>query len=435
MAKTLRSQISSTTVSKVLQNDLIVWDDKLPGFGRRSRNGKQSWIVQKRVAGKSLRRTLGPCKHISQTEARELAEAILRALDGAPNPPAAPCHLDQFAERFLEDCKGQWKPATLKAHRENIHNQILPGLGDLQIDAVIHDDVTRWINSLTCSPGTSNRCLAVLSSMLRHAEIVGLRPAGSNPCAGRRRHMSDFKADYLDARGYAALGKALDRHSDQFPIAVAFVRFLALTGCRKGEAEAVRWDQLDGDRIALPDAKNGPKAIWLGTPARELLAALPRTGSAIFAGDDLKAFRAKLGQLWRRVRKTMRRPKFRLHDLRHSFASIGVNQGLELSVIGGLLGHANVGTTAGYTHLDVKRLAEASERVGRHLQSAISVARAAGPKPLNRRRPLPDRSIFQKFASSKLTLDAFCKVKGLNTEVFRKDLLAWRESNKRRISR
>ena len=346
------------------------WDDAVPQLAERLRNGVRSWVVQTRVEGRTRRRTLGKVAEVPREVARDLARQTLEDLAAEPGTDPRQT-IAAFAERFLADCAHQWKPSTLVGHRCCIDKQIVPWLGGVPVRAVDRAQVIRWQAEMTCAGGTKNRAMAVLSAMMRHAEVLGLRPAGSNPCAGLRRHQSGFKADYLDAAGFAALGRVLDAEARRFPRAVPFVRFVALTGCRKGEALNARWDHLDGCRIALPDAKSGPKAIWLGRPVQRLIAQLPCCGEGIFTGDDPTGLARDLKSLWPHVRKALNRPRFRLHDLRHSAASVAVNSGMSLQTIGGLLGHADLDSTAGYAHLDEARVSEASERVGRHLGRAF----------------------------------------------------------------
>ena len=194
-----------------------------------------------------------------------------------------------------------------------------------------------------------------------------------------------------------------------------------LVDSRRGEVEGLTWSTIDGNRAALPDAKCGPRAIWLGRPVVKLLAGLPKTSDHVFANGNIPALRAKVTTLWNRLRVQIGKPKLRLHDLRHSFASVAVNAGLDLQVVGGLLGHSDLGTTAGYAHLDEKRVAAASQRVGKHLESALA--------PSKRK---PKHSIFDSYLNSKLRLAAFCSRNQLDPEKFQKDLAIWRQSQSNR---
>ena len=244
--------------------------------------------------------------------------------------------------------------------------------------------------------------------------FFGLREAGSNPCRGLRKHKTEFVGQYLDAKGYAKLGQALRRHEDQFPLQVSFIWFLALTGCRKGEAEAAQWGQLERNYIALPDSKTGPKAIWLESPVGKLLLELPKTQAHIFAPSDDKEFQKHLVKVWDDVRTQMKRPKFRLHDLRHSFASTAINAGFDLRVIGGLLGHSDPDTTAGYAHLNKKNVEEASDRVGKHFEKTLGT-RKERLKPITGLKAARRQSRFVRFTQSKLNVPDFCKKRGIGS--------------------
>ena len=126
--------------------------------------------------------------------------------------------------------------------------------------AVIAKDVRNWFDDLSATrAGSANRALAVLSSMMKHAEALGLRCEDSNPCKGLRRRKTGFEAHYLTDDEFAALGRALDGADAEWPVAVAELRFLLYTGARKSEALRLKWEHVHGDRAVLPDSKTGPR--------------------------------------------------------------------------------------------------------------------------------------------------------------------------------
>lgn len=176
----------------------------------------------------------------------------------------------------------------------------------------------------------------MLSSLIRHAEMLGLRQAGANPCAGQRRHRSDFKARYLSAPDYRRLGLALDRAAEADPIEVACIRFLMLTGARRGEALNLEWSMIQTDRATLPDSKTGPKCLWFATPVRQLLIGLDRVKGSpfVFIRPCGCGIASSLDRVWRGVRKTAR-----------------------------LDGHRNTLMTERYAHLADRFLLGAAERV------------------------------------------------------------------------
>jgi integrase len=406
--------------------DHVVRDAEVPELGRRERGRGASWVLHMGRGAARRKVTLGSCSALGLAEARRLARALLDT--GPPGDAPHPgMPLAAFAPLFLDDCACRWKPATLTANRSALAAHILPELGTRPLDALDRGDVTRWRGGLTLSKGGRNRALSVLSALCVQAEIRGLRPPGSNPCRGLRRHATGFQAAYLDAAGYAALGRALDALAPTAPRAADALRFIALTGCRRGEALALEWAMIDGPRAALPDSKTGPRALWLGRAARRHLAGCPRLGRHVF-GDAAGPLPAqRLAGAWQQVRTALGMPRLRIHDLRHSFASVAAGRGHDLTAIGGLLGHADRGVTAGYAHLDTATLRAASARVGRHLERAMQRAPQAPPA----REGTPGAA-FHAFGLSPLTLPEFCALHGLDPGTFRRGLLRWRAARKAR---
>lgn len=418
--------------------DNIVWDDQVRQLGLRTRDGKKTWIVQTRVDSKTKRRTLGSEADVMVCQARVLAQRTLDQLQqtyARTNPLVG---MEDFANICLEDCIGRWKTGSMKTNKSAIRSHIIPHFGIMPVVDIGHQDVVVWYHQIDRAPATRNRILSVLSTIMQHAEIAGIRPSDSNPCRYMRKRQSEFKADYLDDKGYAKLGRALHGFEDQFPMQVAFVKFLMFTGCRKGEAKVALWSQLEINRIVLPDSKTGPKTIWLGEPARKILMTLPKTGSHIFAGNQsnkfANEFERDLTCLWKGVRNKLTRPKFRLHDLRHSFASIAVNMNYDLKVIGGLLGHSDPETTAAYAHLNKKTVREAGDRVGKHFERTFD-QKSPSQEPTIARKTLGRHSVFMRFIKSNLILDQFCKQEGLSPQTFRQELRLWRKNNQRRAAK
>lgn len=370
------------------------------------------------IRGRTIRKTLGDCAAISPDQARALAEAFAADLAGPKPEDLAQVTLSGFLPRYLEDCAGRWKPATLGAQRQGLRI-FLPALGAREVARLTREDVLAARSGLTQAPATISRAVAALSDLMRHAELIGLRHEGSNPCKGLRRHKSDFEACYLTPDQYREMGEVLRTAAREAPVAVACLRFLALTGCRRAEALGLEWGWIDGARAALPDAKAGPKSLWLGRPVRRLLSSLPRSGLLVFAGPDSGPLAAaELDRIWRAVRDRLGLPHLRLHDLRHSLASSAIGMGHSLEVISGLLGHLDRRSTAGYAHLNTAPVIAASTRVGNHLQKVLASTAPDGT--------LPDR-VFEDYLNSRDRLPVWCKAQGLDPEAFSAALRAYRQ--------
>jgi integrase len=159
-------------------------------------------------------------------------------------------------------------------------------------------------------------------------------------------------------------------------VAAAF-RLLIFTGCRLREILRLRWDHVDFERgmLFLPDSKTGRKAVVLNAIAIQVLGDLERIGNYVIAGDNAgteqEKPRADLKRPWRGITRRARLDGLRIHDLRHSFASVGAGGGMGLPIVGKLLGHADQATTARYAHLDNDPLRQASNAIGKAIAHAM----------------------------------------------------------------
>ncbi len=169
----------------------------------------------------------------------------------------------------------------------------------------------------------------------------------------------------------AAAGKA----ESESPHALAGIRLLVLTGCRLREILHLRWDHVDFEkgRLHLPDSKTGAKTIFLGAPARQVLAELPRTAGNPWVIEGRREGRhlTDLKGPWKRLCERAGLEDLRIHDLRHSFAAVGAGLGLSLPMIGKLLGHSQPATTARYAHLAADPMHSAADRISAELAAAM----------------------------------------------------------------
>jgi site-specific recombinase XerD len=157
------------------------------------------------------------------------------------------------------------------------------------------------------------------------------------------------------------------------PHVTAAVRLLMFTGCRLREILHLRWQDIDFERgvLNLPDSKTGQKKVLLAGSALAILSDLPRSGIYVIAGNDPEKPRADLHRPWTRIIKYAELEGLRLHDLRHSYASIGAASGIGLPALGKLLGHNNPSTTQRYAHLADDPLRRASEEIANTIAAAI----------------------------------------------------------------
>jgi len=363
------------------QNE-VVWDSELPGFGLRFRPpGSKTWIVQFRERGVSRTLSLGSVSSVDAETARDKARKRLAEskLDGLPTrkkdaPPKSVLFRD-YVEEFLEDYARHWKPSTTYRNKHAITHQLVPVFGDVPLASITRADVMRWRDGMASRSGTFNRTLPVLAVMLGYAEQLGYRRKGSNPCRGTPRFKRALPERFLSPAEFRRLATTLREAEEEFPIAVAVIRLLIYTGARAGEIKGLRWEYIKPPRIMLPDSKTGPKTIYLNRQAMAVIDALPnRAQSGLLFGGPIKRDRPfTINPAWYVIRKRAALPDVRLHDLRHSFASVAIRDGISLTVIGKLLGHALPETTARYAHLADEVVMDAASRVCTSIASALGV--------------------------------------------------------------
>ena len=361
------------------------WDIDLPGFGLRvNPGGRRTWFVLFRQRGKLRRVSLGTLKDITPARARRLARAKLAevALDGLPTRKKARTAqeslaplLRDYAERFWADYSRHWKPSTRKRNESAIFKEILSAFGDRRIDELAKGDILFWRDSFVERPGVFNRTLPVFSVMMSYAERLGLRPRGSNPCKGTPRYKRKTMERFLDNYEYARLATSLRDYEAEQPLYVAAIRLLIFTGARCGEIEQLRWEWVQEPRLMLSDSKTGAKIIYLNRQAMDVISSLPdRTPSGLlFPSVRNPEKPITLSMHWSKIRNRAALPDVRLHDLRHSFASVAIRDNISLMVIGKLLGHALAETTTKYAHLSDDIVADAAERVSGSIARLIGV--------------------------------------------------------------
>ncbi|MDE0391589.1 MAG: site-specific integrase [Rhodospirillales bacterium] len=201
---------------------------------------------------------------------------------------------------------------------------------------------------------------------MRQAEVYGYRPEGTNPCAGIKRYRRQGRERFLSVAEIGRLGAVLARYEADHPQVAAIIRLLLLTGCRKGEIITLRWRFYREGKLFLPDSKTGPRTVWLSSAARTILNGLPRKTTWVFPSpltdSHLSATAVEL--IWNRVRADAGLRDVRLHDLRHSYASMALAQGETVLTIGRLLGHRDPATTLKYTHMSDTMVREAVDTIG-----------------------------------------------------------------------
>jgi integrase len=372
--------------AETMEKKYFIWDDALPGFGLRVLpSGRKSYIVQYRAGRRARRMSLGPNTVLACEQARGQAITILAAVRKGEDPSAdraahrSALNMTELAERFdAEHISVRLKESTATEYRRNLRRFILPALGRLIVAEVTRADISKFHHDLRHIPYQANRCLEVLSKMFNLAEMWGLRPDGSNPRKHIRKYPEEKRERFLSTAELRRIGEVLremEIEGIELPSAILAARLLILTGCRLGEIMTLKWEFLDLPEkvLRLPDSKTGAKLVHLGQPAVELLAGVRpvKDNLYVIAGTIKGKHLSDLQPFWQRVRARTGLKDVRIHDLRHTFASTAVASGQGLPMIGKLLGHTQVQTTARYAHLAAEPVRNAADMIATSLQDAL----------------------------------------------------------------
>jgi len=356
--------------------------------------GSKSWIVRTRHNRKQVKRTLGIYPDTSLKEARKRAAFI--AAEGRQLKDLSHDRTQTFKafqHRHAMQQAIRYKPLGRDAYDAYVRSQLLPAFGHLKLHQIDAPSINAWMTRYSKNaPGGANRAFDILRAMFNCAYDWGLLPANHpNPCKAVRKNKRKAVGTFLTKEQYIRLGQTLQRHEDT-DMSARIIKFLMLTGCRVGEVINLEWadvkaKNLSPNHLSLRDSKTGARSLPIGQEAVDYLGqqrarravddpARPkgdRRAQFVFPLPESKRPSETVRAHWNTIKAEADLPKkLRLHDLRHSFASFGLEQGKSLFMIQKLLGHKRIETTERYAHLNNDTLAQAAEKVGGWIMEAVS---------------------------------------------------------------
>ena len=383
--------------------DRFLWDTEIPGFGLKiTKGGARVYVLQYRVSGRLQRYTIGRhgapwTPEQARQEVRRLLGSVARGEDPAQAKADTKRDISvvELCELYFSEGCTTKKQTTVAGDRGRVEDHIEPLLGRRSVSSLTRGDVERLLQDVASGKaardertgvrgrrivrggtGVANRVIETLGAILSFAVRRGLRD--DNPVRGVTKFKLRRLERFLSGEEMQRLGRTLDametRGNNLIPLDA--IRLLALTGCRKSEILGLRWDHIDFERkcLRLPASKTGAKIVPLGDAAVAILARRVRIRDNPFAfpgGRDGKPF-IGLSKVWRTVKHAAGLDDVRLHDLRHNFASLGVNSGQSLPVIGAILGHASPRTTSRYAHLADDPVRNAVNHITEHINNALT---------------------------------------------------------------
>tara|TARA_R110002072_G_scaffold20102_1_gene73667 strand:- start:5627 stop:6865 length:1239 start_codon:yes stop_codon:yes gene_type:complete len=404
MTKRLTNSVVNGAAAR--DGDYFLWDGDLKGFGLKvCSGGRKAYVCKYRLGtgrnAPTRRMTIGT--HGSPwtpDQARKRASQILGLVAHGEDPAQAKqadknvLTVSQLCDRYLEHGAATKKASTLATDRGRIERHIKPLLGRMRVPDVKRADVSRFLQDVAAGKtavdvktgargraivrggkGTATRTVGLLGGIFSFAVESGW--ITENPVRGVKRFRDRRNERFLDGSELQKLGAALiaAEAAGENPYAIAIIRLLVLTGARKGEIESLRWPEVDWQYsyLRLADSKTGQKLVMLNGAAIDVLQAVPRQNASdfVFPASRSDGYYEGTPKVWRRIRENAGLENVRIHDLRHSFASMAVSGGVSLPVIGALLGHKDSATTARYSHLQNDPVRSASDRLGKSLQGAM----------------------------------------------------------------
>jgi integrase len=391
-------------------SDYFIWDDDLPGFALRVfQTGKRSYLVQYRAGGRTRRYTIGVHGAWTPEMARKEARVLLGRIAQGDNPAeqrridARSATVKDLCSRYLKDAENGLvlgkrrrpkKASTLLIDKSRVHRHIIPLLGTRRVKDLTSSDVVRFIRDVMSGKtkadvktkargraivrggaGTAARAAGLLGGILTYAIENGI--IEKNPVHGVRKPADRMKTRRLSEDDYRTLGRLLCAVAgdDHVRSAQLIIRFLVLTGCRRGEGINLKWTEVDAQNscLRLSDSKEGASIRPVGLPVLDLLESRRTDGLGTFVFSGTEDAKPLVGfpKYWKKLVKGTALEDVTPHVLRHSFASIGNDLGFTEATIAALMGHSKGTVTSRYIHTIDSALVMAADTVTGYISGLL----------------------------------------------------------------
>jgi len=386
MTRLTIKQIESLTPAS---DKKIIWDDKPVGLGLKvSKTGAKTFIIKYRNKYKQQRKyTIGKYGIITLDEARRTARKLLSDIAKGIDPSDIkkqgmkdPNMIDLFEQYLKEHSSVNNKPRTHKCNESFVRRHLIPELGKFKVKEVQRKDIYAVQQKLTkISKVTSNMAISILSKAFNLAEIWGFRDDNTNPCRHVKKYPMQPKQRFLTKEEVKRLSQKLEfyKKAQLEPLPVLYaIKLLLLTGCRLNEILTLKWEyiNLDENCFRLPDSKTGSKTVYFSSIVGDIIKTIKRLpdNPYLIVGEKKGQHLNNLQKPWRRIRKDCGLDDVRIHDLRHSFASMAAMSGMSLPLIGSMLGHSQPQTTAQYVHLMGEPMIKAVNAVNKTIMESMA---------------------------------------------------------------
>ena len=363
----------------------IVWDNEIRGFGVRvNLNSKKTFILKYRVGqGRSARvrkPVIGTYGVMKVDEARKIARKwLLDASEG--NDPKevdkTSILLKDFCNVYLQQHANiKKKLSSVIEDKRLMRLHIIPNFGNICLKEITRSMITKHHQSMYQTPHGANRFLSLMSKMMNLAERWEYRPLNSNPCRHIERYKEEGRQIYLSMEQIEKIGHVIKQMEQTESIFVlSAIKLLLFTGRRTGEILTLKWDYIDfeNSKMNLPDTKTGAKSFFFSPTVKQILLNLPNKEGFVFKSVLKDKRVTTVRHIWKKICKLAKIENVRVHDLRHTYASLAVQNGYSLPIISKMLGHADIKTTQRYAHLHDDPVNQAVEKIDQQLDNLFKV--------------------------------------------------------------
>jgi integrase len=386
----------------------VVFDQDCAGFGLCVyESGRKGFVLIYRSSGRQRRLTIGTWPAWSVVTAREEAKRLKREIDKGEDPldtrqsTRTALLMKDLIERFIEEHLPKLELTNARDQKSMMTKLVMPDWKNRLVTDITPTDVDRLLTKIAegrarpakpktrtkrraplvpakPTPIRANRVGEVLRKMFTLA--IQWRMRSDNPATGFRKRPETARERFLSFDEIGRLADALANDEDQR--AAGIIRLCMLTGARLGEARTATFDQFNLDlaiwtKQAAYTKQRRTHRVPISHEAVALIRlrrdAVPKGCAFLFPGDVEGQPVIELKRFWARMRATAEIPDVRIHDLRHTFASLLVSGGASLEMIGKLLGHTQSGTTQRYAHLIESPLRAGVNAVGEMLKPRLGV--------------------------------------------------------------
>jgi len=378
----MKQSITKSNIDRICCGDkaIFVWDAALKGFGVKiTPNNRRVFIYQYRDhRRKTKRHTIGKMGALTVLQARRTAEKLRGELlenDGKLNADLRVVEqyltINELSHEFLKTYVCDLKPRT-QIEYERVFKAYIPlSMLRLRPEDLTRSNISTLRSYLKDNPHGFNRTVKVMSKFYNWLYDAGIILVPYNPFQRVKKYKEKSSERFLDDAEINNMLDAVKRRkcidgSNIF--ALSAIELLLYTGARKSEILELKWDEvcLDTGVISLPDSKTGKKPLYLNNAAKEVLKNLPRVhgNPYVIVGRKDKAHLTNIRNTWKKVCVFANISNMRIHDLRHTFASVALKNGVKLGTIGALLGHSDPRTTQRYVHFDNDFIKTENEKTG-----------------------------------------------------------------------